>query len=170
MKITRKELRRLITEVVASRTAVPAAEKEAIWSRNQSHPLVQKVARELEQAISAAMPETEIEIFTKHSDLGGHRGNPGLNHGGDDFMTRSQGSNVTIYHVFGAMYNVPALPSHAVSTGVQAIFKQVARRNGITREKDLGVAKYSTWNEQGENGLVYPEILIGINAELLKVR
>ena len=165
MKITRKELRRLITEVVASRTAVPAAEKEAIWSRNQSHPLVQKVARELEQAISAAMPETEIEIFTKHSDLGGHSGAGG-------FAEPEFGNldKVRRMHIFGAMYNVPVGSYHGVSTGLQAIFRQVARRNGIMDDRDLGVARYASREEQGENGLFYPELLIGINVELLKDR
>jgi len=62
MKITRKELRRLIVEAV---------DKAGEWDSIQKSSLVQSVGKSLQQAFDAVMPENEFQFFDNYSDLKG---------------------------------------------------------------------------------------------------
>ena len=80
MKITRRELRRLIIETVDA-----AAE----WENVHRNPLVQQVGIDLEQVFAAAMPDSKFQFFKSFEDL---KGRSARNHG---------------YHELGSLFNVP---------------------------------------------------------------
>ena len=65
MKISRRQLRRLIIETVDA-----AAE----WENVHRNSLVQQVGIDLEQAFAAAMPDSKFQFFKNFEDLKG-RGN-----------------------------------------------------------------------------------------------